>query len=302
MEEKEPVNKIELFNISASASPSPYDSRDLKINEDSLFVDIPDEYEEPTDYIDRVHQKKIGCCTMASLTKLLEELEYKKTGIYTPLSVRFSYTVLKRYIDLNVLEGSSMRNALKAMQKIGTVPESMYPSDFSLTHDEFIAGEISDELLREAKNHRIGAYFQGINDKSLIPRYIKKYGMIYARFECGLSWYSDIDGNVTWIPDLIMPLRQPNPVVSGHAVLLKKYNLNDRWQTWVFNSWGRAWGKGGDAFYYPDDFGPTEVWIVTLDPVPEITGVSIKKEVLIESDQKGWRKFFDLIRSLGNFK
>jgi hypothetical protein len=235
---------------------------------------------------------------MASLVKIFEMLEYKRTGVYVEYSVRFAYTVLKHFIDKNTTEGSSMRNALKAMQKYGTVPESMYPSDCTVTHEQFISLDgITDTLLAEALKHRIGAYFRGVNDKSMICTYIAKYGMIYARFECGDSWYESVEGFSTWLPSEILPLRKPKVVASGHAVTLKGYDIQDRYNTTLLNSWSKGWAEKGEANYYPDDYSPTEVWIVTLDPVPAIEKRPEPSDTVVV-EEGTWKKLFEVFRSI----
>lgn len=271
--------------ISTGAIPSVADSRDFSatiyptgIIEDEIYTNIDD-------VVKYVYQKQIGACTACALVKIIEYLFYKKTGVYTQLSVRFLYNITKQYIDCNTNEGSSLRNALKASQKYGVMTEQDCPSNFDTTHSEFISLVITQDMLLKASKYKIGAYYSIPVESSIIHYALKRFGTLYARFEVGDTWYKP-----TWNKSDILPLKQSSNIISGHAVGIFKSNIVTKTQ-WLFNSWSRLWADNGNGYYVYDDYKPTELWAVTLDPIPEIK-VDSSKTI----EDKTWRKFLDILR------
>jgi C1A family cysteine protease len=272
------------------AKASTLDSRDFKFVSNSQ---IPDAYFSPlgAGYTTIQDQKKLGVCTMVSLVKYVEHLYFKKTGVYTRLSVRFAYTMMKNLIDADGNEGSSMRNALKTLMVYGTCKEEIYPTDYTLSHSDFISMSIPNECFEQARNYKIFSYYSVPTDKSLVCGAIYNHDLVYARYEVDKQWYSP-----TTLSKDICPLRPPIGQGSGHAVLLSGYNIKDNYRTSILNSWGDKWASDGIGFTYFDNIRPTEAWVVSLNVTTPV--LSPIKDTRTVSDSV-WRSALDILRKIG---
>ncbi len=242
------------------AFPSEPDYRDVKDYHIAKAVPPPISFTDDLSTIPVTMQNKIGICT-ANLCYKLEKL-YADRGITIRLSRRFLYTVTKHYIDQNTIEGSSLRSVLKAAYKYGVAPESLVPTDTTITHEDFIKDYTFTPLAwSEALKYRIGGYFSVGLDKDSIASAISQYGALYARFDCGNKW---------WLPSYTtcLPLEKSAVTVSGHAVVNFSYdNSFSKSHQMLRNSWSEAWGNKGNGDYFLDDYSPTELWAVTLAPI-----------------------------------
>lgn len=275
--------------------PSPYDGRDKVLSVTPLIVPdrIRTEFRKVIKYI---YQRKIGICVACSVTKAAEYLWYIKTGTYVEFSVRFTYNVIKKIFDLNLDEGSCIRNGMKAAQKIGFVRESDCPTDTTMSHADFLKLDLTNDLLEKAKEFRTGAYYSIPTDKTLVHYAMNKYGPLVARFEVGPSWYS-YEGTVTWDKSKILPLMPSSKIDSGHGVDLIESSIPIDDEQWLANSWSHQWGDNGDGNYIWDKYRPTEVWAMSFDPIVDDKPSTDTRTV---SDSV-WRSLMDLFRKLKGF-
>lgn len=283
-------------NISTGALPSVKDSRDVKDTTLSGVLPQNINYDTHIDMIEVEHQKKIGICT-AYLKSYVEYLYYLKTGKYTRLSAAFLYIVTKRYIDQNKFEGSSPRSALKALMKYGVCRESVFPTNTDLTHEQFVNQHIPKEAFDDALSFRIGGYISIPNEQSFMAYALDKYKLLYVRFELGKEWYTDINGRITWDKSAVLPLRKPESIISGHAVLLSGYEIKDGAFKWKGrNSWSEAWADKGNFFGFTP-YEPTECWAITLESVQ-----TLKESPSPVVHSNVLKSFMELLRSIGVIK
>lgn len=245
------------------AVPSTPDYRDKKDEQLAMAFPYPVTYETDLTMIPVFNQGKIGLCTGASLTTIVEWLYFKKTGKHVPLSRRFLYSVTKNMIDKNKMEGSSLRSALKAAYDVGICTEATFPSSpDGLNHEQYIdINAIPAKAFAEAKEFQIGGYVSVPVDKDSLCAGIYKYGMLYSRVVVGPTWWQGTDGVNTWDPAKINPIRYPDVIISGHAIVDKGY---DNLELTLRNSWSAAWANKGDADRSIIGYAPTEAWGVTL--------------------------------------
>ncbi len=245
------------------AFESPIDERDHKDDEISFAFPFPTVY--ATQHPVKVkHQKKIGACT-GSLVYYIEYLYWKKTGVYTELSMAFLYKITKKYIDKNEYEGSALRSALKAAQKYGVCTEKTFPSNFDQTHGQLLDQEIPSKAMEEALLWKIGEYGSIPIEPNLISAAIYKYGMLYGRVNIDYHWWLP-----SWLSKDIDPLEKPSLHHSGHAIHLHGYDYSgDKMPTKLLNTWGLEWNNNGEGTLIYHDYIPhlTETWFVTLDPI-----------------------------------
>lgn len=276
-------------NISFGAHPSKKDKRDIKDKHLALATAYPDKYSVDMSKIGVFYQSKLGICTAAALVcSIIEYLYWKKTGKFVQLSVAFLYIVTKTKIDQNIIEGSSLRSALKAAYKYGVCTEATFPTDVEMSHGEFISQKIPDAAWTEALNYTIGGYVSIPVDQSLIAAAMYKYGPLYARFEVSSTWFTP-----SWMEKDISPLKAGKPVLSGHATAIWSYDLStDDEGMWLRNTWGSTWFRNGDGYFNFRDYKPTEVWAVTLDSVQHLSDTP----AVLDSIGK---KILDILRKIG---
>lgn len=279
------------MEISTGAHESPKDTRDIK--DPHLALGFPYPISSQTDinmcYVE--YQRKVGACT-ASLKTYIEWLYYKKTGTYVRLSMAFLYIVTKLYIDNNRNEGSSLRSVLKASFKYGVCSEETFPSDFTLTHEQFLSQIIPQKAWTEALNYTIGGYINIPIEKSLMCAALDKYGMLYVRYSVDKNWWTP-----SWLAKDILPLKSPSDSPTGHAVLLTGYNLaGEKGRTNGRNTWSVSWADGGNFYTHYEDYAPTEAWVVTLESQMHLSdnGIIIEDSI--------WRKLLEVMRNIGILK
>lgn len=283
------------LDIAFGATPSKADARDARDESIALAYPYPLTSETHIDMLHVEHQRKVGACT-ACLKSYIEYLYFIKTGRYVRLSMAFLYIVTKLYVDRNFTEGSSLRSALKAAQKYGVCTEETFPSDFTLTHDQFLSQTIPAKAWTEALGYRIGGYVSIPVEKSLICAALDKYGLLYARYEVGEEWYTAKDGRISWRREDVLPLRRPKSVISGHAIILNGYDLSDKTKTMGRNTWSDQWADRGNFFTYHEDYPITEAWAITLESqMPNIpTGPIVEEST--------WRRLLTILRSISIIK
>lgn len=281
------------------ALPSSKDSRDIKDPNITLASPYPDKYEtdmsvfQARGLFERRYQKKLGVCVACAVVTYVEWLYFQKTGKYVELSVAFAYLVIKKLIDRNTIEGTSLRSALKLAMKYGICSEATFPTDYDLTHSEFLAQVIPEAAWSEALNYTIGGYVSIPIDRSLLAAGIYKYGMLMTRMEVGDTWWIP-----SWLAKDILPLKKPKSIVSGHAVDDHKYDVSlmNKAQFSFINWWSPTWGRGGVGEFIVEEYPPTEAWALTLESVMQYQDHS---PTLAESV---WRKVMEVLRTIGMIK
>lgn len=273
------------------AIPSKKDKRDIKDTSLSLASPYPQTYStdiSPLNFTER-YQKKIGVCVACAITTYVEWLYYKKTGTYTKLSVAFLYIVIKKLIDKNLIEGTSLRAGINAAMKYGICKESTFSTNYDLTNEQMLALAIPQNAFTEALDYTIGGYFSVPIEQSLMAGTMFKYGLILSRFSVSDKWYSP-----SWLPKDIFPLLGGKEV-SGHALDHFSYDLITKPRFDFMNWWSINWGNHGTGYSNVDDYAPTECWVLTLESQAHTL---IDNTPLIQDSV--WRKLMVFLRSIGN--
>lgn len=244
---------------------SPLDNRDYKLNlvagsfqlPDSCFIDIS---KLPHD-----NQRKIGACVGHAAEKAQQKNELQELGKIIPLSPRFIYSICK-CLDGYMGEGTYPRLAAKVLKDFGCATEKTVPNDTTLEHEKYVYArqldKIPQEAFKEAINYKIDGYaFSDITEEGIkLAIYyssIKRQGTIMLT-RVSNSYWTDINGVVTWDKNRILPLRAPSvafPVISGHEVMPYGYDyVNGRLRIFIFNSWSDQWADGGNGWFYFDEW------------------------------------------------
>jgi len=202
-------------------------------------------------------QGKEGACTgygLATVANYLLQKRFHATGQFSPVSPWMFYVMARRYDewpgDQHV--GSSARGAMKGWNKHGVCTDSDWPSQLPGGDHDY---KLSDERIRAARRHPLGAYFR-VNHKDIVAMHaaIAEVGILYASAMVHEGWTGiGADGIV----------RRTAKIIGGHAFAIVGYNEQG---FWIQNSWGDDWGRGGMCLVSYDDWleNGTDVWVARL--------------------------------------
>lgn len=215
----------------------PLDYRDL-----AMVAPIP-EYDLPkqidwTEQVTKVgDQGSEGSCVGFAATALKEFQEWREYGKRYDFSERWIYEWAKEEDEFpgTDYEGTTIRGAMKALQKHGICPEELWP------YVPGEKGEPDEEAAGRASIFKIKKYRSlTIPEKNirLIKRGLHETGPVLAGVAVHSTWF-DVgkDG-------IIKPSFTQN-ILGYHAILPVAYD--DKYLKFK-NSWGTGWGAQGYGF------------------------------------------------------
>lgn len=297
-----------MINKGFGAIESPKDKRTVKSNTLTLATPlVKGGFEYTKD--DILDQDKVGICTAISLIQNRNKANSKK------YSADFQYLLQKKYYDLNWFEGSSILSALKVGKKFGFLLESDWTyttqEDRLLTYEKYIAKlqaipEKEIERLLKLCVDKIGGYASVIIQPQDIAKAIdsSEAGLL-ARYEVGKEWFTSKKGKSSWKEKDISPLRPPKEIISGHAIGQVYYNYEKDNRSVLANTWGIEWARNGCADVIWDNYVPTELWLITKNPVINRFDTNLKfgmkGEAIVNLQNALKIKGFFNYESTGNF-
>jgi|ERR1035437_344283 hypothetical protein len=249
------------------AHESPYDKRTVQHGDMQTFAGVP-LIKGGYDYLptEILMQAKVGICTAISL------IQNANKAIGRPFSDGFQYLMQKRQ-DGNWIEGSSIFSALKVGKNIGFLPIELWTftteADKELPYAQYIAKlqavpeATIQNLILKCSDYKLTGYAQvNETDPQAIAKAIcdSRAGVLF-RFAVGKEWYTAVDGTVTWDPKFINPLRAPQVVISGHAIIGAKFDYTVRPDITLANTWGVPWNMKGWGDIIFNLYRPMECWI-----------------------------------------
>ena len=121
--------------------------------------ELPEKFTIPEDRIPKPWSQGVyNCCVATSITKVLEVIEYVKTGKYTPLS---KFYVYGRHNESYITDGGMNYDyALTRLLERGSVPEEMCPikDEMPVIVERLAALPNINELDKEAEKTKIKSY------------------------------------------------------------------------------------------------------------------------------------------------
>lgn len=182
------------------------------------------------------NQYAVGSCTANSVVGALEYLD-KKDGIdnvedLSRLFVYYNTRVIENSVELD--QGASLRDTIKALAEHGTCNESMWPyipEKFAVKPDQ--------SCYDYANKHTISEYSRIISFSDMIRCLSSGFPFVF-----GFTVYSEFEGPLVAATG-VLNLPGPTEVChGGHAVLAVGYNMEEK-TFLIRNSWGTNWGMGG---------------------------------------------------------
>jgi C1A family cysteine protease len=181
-------------------------------------------------------QARQGSCSAQSASCMKEWQEHKERSFDKHMSPQFIYNNRANQDG----GGMSARDTMKILQKIGSVPESIYK--YGLIEPK---AEIHDSVLNVAKKYKIKEYAQ-INTIDGLKKALHKNGPCWISFPV-YNYLSEF-----WMR------REQDRKLGGHAVTVVGY---DKEGFIIRNSWGDRWGNEGyTKFLYSQWGNQWECW------------------------------------------
>jgi C1A family cysteine protease len=174
----------------------------------------------------------VGFAVVDGMKEYQEKLEWKKL---VQLSVRYVYEEARKLDIFKSDEGTTIRNAMKVLNKQGVPPQSCWKYK---VHQTDAPCPNADEL---AKPYRIQsyAYLTTLDE-------MRESLFVNGPFVAGVSVYDKAWTAAEKSGVVPMPAKDDEQV-GGHAICVVGYD--DKAQLFKFkNSWGKSWGKKGYGF------------------------------------------------------
>ncbi len=265
------MNDPKDFIQGTGAKMSYYDARTIQHDMASVPL-VQGGYIYTSDEI--LMQYKIGKCTAISLVQNANKALGKK------FSDDFQYLLQKKYFDLNWDEGSSIFNALKVGKTYGFLPAELWTHtnvDTMTTYEEYVSQlqsiqESEIQRLIGLCTNKLTGYAQvdTSNPQSIAKAISDSKSGILCRYLAGSTWYTAVDGRLSWSPIDIDPLRPPTEGLSGHAIGATYFDYTLSPIVTLANTWSTAWNCQGNAHDNLSNYKMDEAWIPYYDFTPVV--------------------------------
>lgn len=269
-----------LNEISFGAESSADDYRTVEA--DQASGQLPERAKVALDYDytnELCDQRRLGICTMCGVRMAAEH--HFHDGVR--LDEYWGYLIGKLLVQGNLNEGSSALHMLKGANKFGIPSKAMlkkYPLKTFGSYSQFIedfqskyGGQIPDEVLEDAKKHKIPGYYKVSVDPRAIAKEVSEGRLPIIRMVVGDNFYTDKDGRRSHDAEDLLPLRIPKKIDSGHIMCINEYKgLDGAQEVEGPNSWGDDWAAKGYFLFIFQTQAPyyfTEAWGITPLP-PEV--------------------------------
>ena len=170
----------------------------------------------------------VGFATVDGLKEYQEHVEWNKN---IQLSVRYVYSNAKKIDGMPDQEGTTIRCALKTIQKKGVAPDDCWPYK---PHQTDVPCDKADEL---AKPYRIERYVR-LNSLQEMKESLVVNGPFVAGVYVFDSWSQASENGKIPMP------KEGDQLAGGHAICIVGYD-DDKKEFKFKNSWTASWGDYG---------------------------------------------------------
>jgi len=215
----------------------PPDYRDLAMIAPPPKYDLPKEVDWTEQLTEVRDQGNEGSCVGFATTGLKEFQEWREYGKKYDFSERWIYEWAKEEDEFPGIdyEGTTIRGAMKALQKHGICPEELWP------YVPGEKGEPDEQAASRAFIFKIKKYRSLITPEKnvkLIKRGLHETGPVVVGIAVHSTWF-DVE------KDGIIKPSSSQDILGYHAILAVAY---DEKFLKFKNSWGTGWGAQGYGF------------------------------------------------------
>ena len=177
------------------------------------------------------------------------QYDLKHTGQFKVLSRRFLHALSKQPGQVPG-DGRSIDSIIAVAEKYGIPEESVWPEpDASMSDAEYEdITQIPQSAYDNALLHKIGshAFLKDLSIQGLYNAVIA-HDIAIIGMDISSAWWTDVNGNVTWAADSILPLR-PGYDGSRHCIDIYSVNVSQGLMC-PMNWWSDQWGLKGVGFF-----------------------------------------------------
>lgn len=226
-------------------------------------------------------QSQIGCCVGSTGEEMVRKIVYIMTGQQDDLSWRFVYALAKcvegKVVDgvdytmyprtAGANDGTYPALVAKLIRKYGVPLAKFCPNNTNLSPDEFCfhrdIAQIPEDAFIDAVNRRSGAdvwfpsTLEGLKQAILYAE--QNNGGVMILRSIGNCYWTDANGNSTWDPKKLLPIRKPETITGGHEESATGYEDEPgtgRTKIFWLNHWSKDWADNGRAWEYADVWMP----------------------------------------------
>lgn len=257
------------------AIKSPPDYRDVHYSHVAAAnpVAVPSSYKVDISKLPVWMQNQLGACTAHATGKYAQYKVLKGTGQIVDLSARYPYSWAKANDGIGLMEqGTYPRDCAKCLQNLGCATEQTLPNNTFLDFASYCFdarwANMPAAANEDAPAFKIGGYafFDTIN-RDLLKQAIYQNDGVAMLVQVGAEWYTAPNGQASWSPADLFPLRPPAQVISGHEIYVYGYEDSaDGTDTTFFllNSWSAQWGENGTGWFNFSTYAPYIVEAITF--------------------------------------
>lgn len=226
-------------------TPDVPDHRDLMFSLPKKMKRLPAKVDLRTDELPVFDQGSLGSCTANAVSTAFafSVLKQKEEALYTPSRLFIYYNT--RLMEGNVENdsGATLRNTVKAMNKVGACGEEVWP--YVITK---FTNKPGDNCYKIAKDNKAIKYER-------LSRSLYDFKSCLASgfpFVGGFAVYESFESREVAKTGMMVMPGKDEKFYGGHAILVMGYD--DSMQCFIVrNSWGSKWGDKG-YFYMPYDY------------------------------------------------
>lgn len=200
---------------------------------------VPQSSKKKIQTLEIFDQQQLNICVCVSICTMLE----RKLGVKLSPSFLASLAVQKGIMNAG---GTSIQSVLQLVQDVGVAEESVCPSDYSQSFQDFSSpSKLTHDAIQNAALHKIKSYWQAGDLDAVLQQLDQDNGGVG-----GVLWYDGYNQSNGFSSPWIINPQSGNPT-EGHALYeIAGYDLNYQGHKVLIiqNSWGANWGDNG-CFY-----------------------------------------------------
>lgn len=226
-------------------NPDTPDHRDLMFSLPHKMEDLPSKVDLRTDELPTFDQGSLGSCTANAVSNAFafSVNKQKEEKLYVPsrLFIYYNTRILEGNEDRDT--GATLRNTVKAMNKVGTCGEDIWPYEIPK-----FTNKPTDDCYKIAKGNKAIKYER-------LTRSLNDFKSCLASgfpFVCGFAVYESFQSKEMAKTGKMKMPDKSEKFYGGHAIIVMGYD--DETQCFIVrNSWGKRWGDKGH-FYMPYEY------------------------------------------------